>query len=394
VIGSETGDAQVEPFEIQVPEAVLEDLRERLARTRFPDQVNDADWSWGTDLETLRELCRYWREDFDWRAQEARLNAIPQVRTVIDGLSMHAIAAPSAEPDALPLVLTHGWPGSFAEFADIVEPLRDPRAFGADPADAFHVICPSIPGYGFSQASPTPGMTCRRVARMEAELVRRLGYERFGAQGGDWGSVIGGLLAALEPERCVGLHLNMVLAGPPRDVADPMAQVTEAEKAHLERSRASRFEVTGYEHLQGSRPQTAGYGLNDSPAGLAAWMIEKYRAWSDCGGDLESRFSRDALLTQITLYWVTGTITSSMRLYYETHHESERLSPGRVPTGVAVFPAEMIRAPRAWAEARYDIVHWTEMPSGGHFAALEEPDLLVQDIRAFFRKVRAGGARV
>jgi microsomal epoxide hydrolase len=379
----------VRPFRIEIPQAALDDLRDRLARTRFPDEVNDADWSWGTDLAYLKSLCRYWREDFDWRAQEARLNALPQITTTIDGLRLHAVHAPSPEPGALPLVLTHGWPGSFVEFAELVEPLRNPRAFGGDPADAFHVICPSIPGYGFSEAAQGPGMTCERVARMEAELVRRLGYERFGAQGGDWGAAISGLLAAVAPERCVGIHLNMVLSGPPRDVPDPMAGVTDAEKAHLEHSRADIFEVTGYQHLQGSRPQTAGYGLNDSPAGLAAWIVEKFRAWSDCGGDVESRFTKDQLLTNVSLYWLTGTITSSMRLYYETHHESDRLAPGRVPTGAALFPAEMIRAPRAWAEARYDIRQWTEMPSGGHFAAMEEPELLVQDIRSFFRLVRA-----
>ena len=385
--------AEPGPFRCEVPQQVLEDLRERLASTRWPDEINDADWSYGTDQATLRALCDYWRSDFDWRQSEAQLNAFPQYTTRIDGHELHFIDAPSPEPDALPLVITHGWPGSVFEFLEVIEPLRDPRAHGGQASDAFHVICPSIPGYGFSQAASEPGMHPRRVSQMIASLMGRLGHARYGAQGGDWGSVISQGLGVVDPEHCMGIHLNMISASRPND--DPMSGVSEEEKEIFERARRVREEEMGYFRIQSTRPQTLGTALNDSPAGLASWILEKFRAWSDCPSDgrgdepLFRVFTKDQLLANITLYWVTGTITSSTRLYLETVRATG-LSPiqHRVPLGCAAFPGELVRSPRAWVERQFDLRHWTEMPRGGHFAALEQPALFVDDVRAFFRKLR------
>jgi microsomal epoxide hydrolase len=382
---------EIERFRIRVPDAVLADLRERLARTRWPDALSGSGWSTGTDLAYLKELCAYWRDGFDWRAQEARLNRLEQFTTPIDGERLHFVHQRSKEPGALPLVVTHGWPGGVAEFTQIVGPLSDPAAHGGDPRDAFHVVCPSMPGYGFSGPTHSPGWDIRRVAAASAALMQRLGYARYGAQGGDWGAAASTQLAMLVPERLVGIHLNFVLAGPPQDGSDPFEGVTPEERAALAATEGFESEETGYQRIQGTRPQTLAYGLNDSPAGLAGWIVEKFRAWSDCKGDVESRFTKDELLTHVTIYWVTQTIHSSMRLYCET------MRGGRwgmtqhcvtVPTGCAIFPGEMIQPPRRWAERFYPIRRWTRMASGGHFAALEEPEALVDEIRAFFRELR------
>ena len=381
----------IEPFEIRVPDEVLDDLRERLARTRWPDQIEGSGWGYGTDLAYLKELCAYWRDGFDWRAQEAHLNRFPHFRTAIDGQPLHFLHHRSRSAAALPLLVLHGWPGSIAEFAKIIGPLADPEAHGGPARDAFHVICPSLPGYGFSGPTRTPGWDIRRIADAMAKLMARLGYERYGAQGGDWGAVAATQLGMIDAPHLAGIHLNMVLAGPPDGAADPMEGVTEPERQAL--ADLARFEddETGYQRIQGTRPQTLGYGLNDSPAGLAAWIVEKFRAWSDCGGDVESRFTKDELLTNITIYWVTQTINSSTRLYCETMRAGRwGLSGHRVgvPTGCAIFPKDAIRPPRRWAEAHYDVRRWSVMPSGGHFAALEEPEALVAEIRAFFRELR------
>jgi epoxide hydrolase len=386
------GDADaITPFRIDVPEEVLTDLRDRLRRTRWPDQIPGTEWVYGTDLTTLQDLCAYWADGFDWRAAEAELNQWPQFETGVDGLHVHFIHARSPHADAFPLVITHGWPGSVSEFLKILGPLTDPPAHGGDAADAFHVVAPSMPGYGFSGPTPRPGVDIRTVAQVNAALMARLGYARYGAQGGDWGAAASANLGLLDADHVAGVHLNLVTARPP-DPDNPTAGVEPAELAGLADLETFRREETGYQRIQGSRPQTLAYGLTDSPAGLAGWILEKFRRWSDCDGDVYSRFTRDELLTNITIYWVTGTINASTRLYYETMHSGRWFGGEQarveVPTGAAIFPGELFRPPRAWAEAAYNIQQWTVMPSGGHFAALEEPGLLVDDIRSFFRQVR------
>jgi microsomal epoxide hydrolase len=381
----------IRPFRIEVPDAVLADLKARLAHARFPHQPEGMGWDYGADTNYVQQLCAHWRDGFDWRAAEARFNAFPQYLTEIDGEQTHFYHVRSPQPDALPLIITHGWPGSVAEFLDIFGPLSDPAAHGGDPRDAFHVVAPSIPGYGFSGPLRRPGFSIARAARVNAELMARLDYGRYGAQGGDWGSFISSQLAALFPERLVGLHLNF-LRTPPSD-ADTEDGLSEAERADLAYEREFFQWETGYQRIQGTKPQTLAHGLTDSPAGLAAWIVEKFHGWTDCGGDPEQAVSRDRMLENIMVYWVTGTIGSSMRLYYESMHGAGRIAfPERIetPTGHARFPKELARTPRRWAERRYNIVRWTQMPKGGHFAAMEQPGLLIEDIRAFFRPLRAG----
>ncbi len=381
----------IERFRIDVPDTVLRDLRERLGRARFPDQIEDAGWDYGTELHYLRELCEYWREKYDWRAQEAALNGFDHFATELDGQRVHFIHQRSREKSAFPLVITHGWPGSVFEFHKILGPLVDPVAHGGDARDAFHVVCPSMPGYGFSGPTKERGWDVRRVAELEAKLMARLGYSRYGAQGGDWGAIVTTQLGLLDAAHVAGIHLNMVVAGPPPGVANPAEGLSPKELQALGDMGAFQKSETGYQQIQGTKPQTLGYGLNDSPVGLAAWIVEKFRSWSDCGGDVERRFTKDELLTNVMIYWVTQTINSSVRLYCETMR-SGRFGPAdarvEVPTGCAIFPKEIIRPPRRWAEARFNVKRWTEMPAGGHFAALEEPERLVDDVRAFFREVR------
>jgi pimeloyl-ACP methyl ester carboxylesterase len=373
----------IRPFEIEVSDAVLADLRERLARTRWPDQLPGAGWEYGTELAYLKSLCETWRTAYDWRAHEGALARWPQFETTIDGQRLHFVHARSKRADAFPLLLTHGWPGSIVEFQKILPLLVAPDAG----ADAFHVVCPSLPGYGFSGPTRERGWDPERIARAELELMRRLGYARYGAQGGDWGSLVTSWVGKLDPAHCAGIHLNMLIAPPPPDAAAP----TPDEQQRLARSASFQNEGTGYQAIQGTRPQTLAYGLTDSPAGLAGWIVEKFRAWSDCHGDVESVFTRDELLTNLTVYWVTGTINSSMRLYYEMR-KSARMpfadGPITVPTGVALFPKELYNAPRAWAERVYAIRHWTVFDAGGHFAAMERPAELAADLGAFFRTVR------
>jgi len=379
----------IEKFEIRIEDEVLDDLRRRLAATRFPDQIPGTSWDYGSDLEYLKGLVGYWLDKFDWRAQERRLNEFDHFKTVIDGVDIHFIHQRSAEDDATPLLLTHGWPGSFVEFADLIGPLTDPAAHGGDPADAFHVVIPSLPGYGFSGKPTETGYNPERMADVLAGLMERLGYDRYGAQGGDWGAIISRSLAGNYSDRLIGLHSNFMTAGPPRGGA-PREGVSDEERERRAGRSAALADGRGYQSIQGSKPQSLGYGLNDSPAGLAAWIVEKFHAWSDNDGNVESAFTKDEMLTNITLYWVTETITSSARLYYESGNTRPTRAVGfiDVPTGVAVFPKEISFTPRAWAEASYNIVHWTRMPRGGHFAALEEPELLIDDVRTFFRGLR------
>ena len=379
---------KVTPYEIKIDASVLTDLKTRLSMARFPDELEGVGWDYGTELGYLKELTAYWRDDFDWRAQEAMLNAFDQFTTEIDGLNIHFIHQRSKEPDAMPLIITHGWPGSIVEFTKIIGPLTDPVAHGGKAEDAFHVVCPSMPGYGFSDRPTEAGFDARKIAGVNAKLMARLGYDRYGAQGGDWGSVITQWMARDDPNHVAGIHINMVTAGRPRGVENPNEGVPEEEIRRFEERREWFAEERGYSGIQGTKPQTLGYGLNDSPVGLAAWIVEKFRTWSDCNGDVEASFTKDEMLTNIMIYWATQTITSSTRLYYESRHVSHADERIETPTGCAIFPKEIMNPPRKWAEARFNIVHWTEMPRGGHFAAMEEPELLVDDLRLFFGQLR------
>jgi pimeloyl-ACP methyl ester carboxylesterase len=381
-------DDEIRPFRVEVADAVLEDLRDRLARTRWPDQIPNSSWEYGTDIEYLRDLCEHWQTKFDWRVQEERFNRWPHFLTDVDGQQVHFIHARSPEPDALPLLITHGWPGSVSEFLDVIEPLRDPRSHGSDPATAFHVVCPSIPGYGWSGPTFEPGWDVKRVAEAWKVLMARLGYDRYGVQGGDWGAFISAQLAALDSERVVGLHSNLLLAFPSN--ATEIA-LTEQEAADLAAAGEFMQRGSAYQEIQGKNPQTLGYGLTDSPAGLAGWIVEKFWAWTDHDGDVEQAVTRDQLLTNLTVYWVTNTINSSVRLYCESQRTGRFGAQGetvRVPTAAAVFPREIFRIPRAYAEASFNLVRYTRFDRGGHFAALEEPDLYIEDVQTFFREVR------
>jgi pimeloyl-ACP methyl ester carboxylesterase len=378
----------IERFTIHIDESVLEDLRDRLARTRFPDQIEGTGWECGIPIGYVRELVEYWRDTYDWRAQEARLNRFAHFRTRIDGQSIHFIHARSAHADAFPLLLMHGWPGSIVEFLDVIPPLVEPEAHGGRATDAFHVVAPSLPGYGFSEPTHTPGWDVRRIARAYIELMCRLGYMRYGGQGGDWGAQVATRIGAMDPEHCAAIHLNMPLASRPKDPGP----LTEEEKADLAAMAHFQREESGYALEQGTKPQTLGMALNDSPAGLLAWLVEKFRAWSDCGGHPENAFTRDQLITNVMLYWVTQTITSSARLYWESRHSGvweEEPEYVAVPTGVARYPREeVLRFPRPWVERHYNVTHWAVMPRGGHFAAMEQPALFVEDVRTFFRTLR------
>lgn len=378
----------IEAFEIRIDDAILDDLRRRLAGTRLPDQIEGTGWEYGIPVDYLRELVDYWRDDYDWRAEESRLNAFPHFTTRLDDQSIHFIHARSTHPDAFPLLITHGWPGSLVEFLDVIPRLTQPEAHGGDPADAFHVIAPSLPGYGFSEPTRSPGWDVPRIARAWIELMDRLGYGRYGAQGGDWGAQVATRIGAFDPGHCVGIHLNMPIGVRPEEAVE----LSDEDKADLAAMARFQSEESGYAMQQGTKPQTLGVALNDSPAGLLAWFVEKFRGWSDCDGHPEKVFSRDQLITNAMLYWLTQTAASSMRLYWESRHGgmwSEKPAFVTVPTGVARYPKEVVRFPRSWVERQYNVTHWVDMPRGGHFAAMEQPELFVEDVRSFFRTVRS-----
>jgi pimeloyl-ACP methyl ester carboxylesterase len=369
-------------FRIEVPETELLDLRERLERTRWPEAEPVDDWSQGVPLAYMQDLCEYWAHGYDWRATEARLNALPQFRAEIDGLGIHFIHLRSTNPDALPLILTHGWPGSIVEFSKVLEPL----------SDDFHVVCPSLPGYGFSDKPARTGWGIERIARAWIELMARLGYDRYGAQGSDWGTSISASIAQQDPEHVVGIHLTPPLAPP-----DPatLGQLTERERAALAAIEHSSEWDSGYSQMHATRPQTIGYSLVDSPAGLCAWIVEKFWAWTDCDGHPENALTRDEILDDLMLYWLPRTGASSARLYWESIRQVNQWISGTatdtvtVPTGCSIFPKELQRPSRRWAEKRFlDIRHWNELDRGGHFAAYEQPELFVDELRAFFRHVR------
>jgi len=381
----------VQPFKIEVPEETLADLKERLAQTRWPDELPGTGWDYGTNMAYLKELVDYWQNSFDWRAQEEAINRFSHFKADVDGLGIHFIHQKGVGPDPMPLVLTHGWPGSFFEMSKITPLLADPASHGGDAADAFHVVTPSMPGYGFSDHPTKPGMHVLRVSDLWVKLMKDgLGYDRFGAQGGDWGASVTAYLGFAYPENLIGIHLTSMVRPTPY-MGPGSTPLSQAEQALLKQREEWMQAEGGYSHIQGTKPQTLSYGLNDSPVGLAAWLVEKYRSWSDCGGDVESRFTKDELLTTITIYWAAQIINSSTRLYYETARhpwdmkQGERIS---VPAAMAVFPGEISLPPREWGERSYNVQRWTEMPCGGHFAALEEPERLAEDIRAFFRPLR------
>jgi pimeloyl-ACP methyl ester carboxylesterase len=379
-----TAETGITPFRIDIPQTDLDDLRSRLDRTRWPDQLPGVGWDYGIPLQYVQQLAEYWRTGYDWRVHERRLNEFAQFTTTIDGQRVHFLHVRSPEPDALPLIITHGWPGSIVEFLNIIGPLTDPRAHGADPADAFHLVVPSIPGFGFSGPTRETGWNVNRVARAWDELMQRLGYPRYGAQGGDWGSAISRELGVAFTEHLIGVHLNMLFAGP-SDLPD----LTAEEKARLQALQKFRSTGSGYSAIQSTKPQTLAYGLTDSPAGQLAWITEKFGEWTDDGLPDEA-VDRDQLLTNVMLYWVTATAGSSARLYYEAAHSGRwgAPAPSAAPTGVAVFPRDIVPPVRRLAELSNNIVRWSEFDRGGHFAAMEEPDLLTGDVRDFFRQLR------
>jgi pimeloyl-ACP methyl ester carboxylesterase len=377
------------PFAIHVPDPVLADLQARLERVRWPDEPPEADWRYGTSLAYMKTLVEHWRERYDWRAHEARLNRLKQFTVDLHGVELHFVHEPGVGPAPMPLLLSHGWPGSIVEFERILPMLADPARFGGDPRDAFTVVAPSLPGYGFSFRPNQPRFGVEEIADVFAALMSDvLGYRRFGAQGGDWGAFVTSRLGLVYPDRLAGIHLNLLAVR--RDGEAPLAPTPE-ERTYLDQLKRWLREETGYQWIQGTKPQTLAYGLTDSPVGLAAWIVEKFRTWSDCGGDVERRFSKDTLLTNVMLYWVTGAINSSFWPYYARFHRPWPIPEGKrvaVPTAYAAFPREILLPPRAWAERAYDVRRWTIMEAGGHFAALEEPEALAADVRAFFRDLR------
>jgi len=376
---------EVRPFRIKVSDAELEELRRRLRATRWPERETVEDWSQGIPLAYVREVCEYWAEKYDWRAREERLNAFPQFRTTLDGLGIHFVHVRSPHAEALPLVMTHGWPGSIVEFHKVIGPLSDPTAHGGEARDAFHVVCPSLPGYAFSDKPEKAGWSAKRIGAAWAELMSRLGYERYVAQGGDWGSLVTTQIGIQDPEHCAGIHVNMVAGRPdPEQLGD----LTEQEKAALASLQYYNDWDSGYSKQQSTRPQTLGYGLVDSPAGQAAWILEKFWAWTDCDGHPENALTRDELLDNVMLYWLPAAGASSARLYWESFRGG-LADEVRVPTGCSIFPKEIMRPSRRWAEKRYtNIVYWNELEKGGHFAAFEQPEAFVEELRACFRHVR------
>ena len=378
---------EITPFRIDIPQADVDDLRARLVRTRWPAELPGTGWEAGVPVGYLRNLATYWADGYDWRASEARLNAFPQFTTVIDGQTVHFLHVRSPEPDALPLVITHGWPGSIAEFINLIGPLTDPARFGGDPAEAFHVVAPSLPGFGFSTPLSGPGWDTRRVAGAWAVLMARLGYDRYGAQGGDTGSIVTPELGRIDSEHVIGLHVNNLGTFPSGDPAE-LADLSEADQARLALLQRHGQDGSGYAILQSTRPQTLSYALTDSPAGQLAWIVEKFKEWTDPAASLpEDAVERDLILTDVSLYWLTATAGSSARIYYEGARNWGQAAPrSEVPTAVAVFPGDITLRPLA--ERDHNVVRWTEFSRGGHFAAMEAPDLLAGDVRAFFRQFR------
>jgi len=381
-------DAEIKPFKYEAPQSALDDLKERLKRTRWPERETVKDWSQGVPLDKLKPLVEYWRTDYDWRRGEARLNGFAQFRTKVDGLNIHFLHVRSKHENALPILFTHGWPGSVCEFLKVIDPLTNPTAHGGRAEDAFHVVAPSLPGFGFSDKPAERGWNSERIAKAWVELMRRLGYKRYVAQGGDWGSIVTTTLAQQRPEGLVGIHLNMPFVFPD---PIPTTGLSKAEQKAVDAFKRFQTDGFGYFALQSTRPQTVGYALADSPVGQAAWIYEKLHAWTDSKGDPESVLGRDEMLDNIALYWLTDTAASSARIYFEHAGVVGKGNTGRVelPVGCSVFPGEIVPAPRSWAERFYPkLIHWNELDRGGHFAAWEQPALFTKEMRDCFRSLR------
>jgi pimeloyl-ACP methyl ester carboxylesterase len=376
---------EIRPFQIQVPDSELEDLKRRLAATRWPDAEPVSDWSQGIPRAYLQEVVAYWAEKYDWRSREAYLNSFPQWKTEVDGLGIHFVHVRSPEENALPLVITHGWPGSIVEFHKVIGPLADPVAHGGRAEDAFHVVCPSLPGYGFSDKPTSTGWGVGKIADTWGALMRKLGYERYVAQGGDWGAMVTTCIGARDPEHCLGIHLNMPIAPP---TPDSLESLTEFEQSALAGINHYNDKDSGYSKQQSTRPQTIGYALVDSPAGQAGWILEKFWSWTDCDGHPENVLSRDELLDNVMLYWLPGTGASSARLYWESFN-SPPFDPVDVKVGASIFPKEIFRSSERWVKARFPkLVHYNALPKGGHFAAFEQPETFVDEVRACMRHMR------
>lgn len=375
----------IEPFRIAIADEALADLRRRLAATRWPDASTVDDWSQGTPLGYLQDLCAYWREGYDWRAREARLNRFPQFRTQLDGLGIHFIHLRSPHAQARPLVMTHGWPGSMVEFQKVIGPLTDPTAHGGEAADAFHLVCPTLPGYGFSDKPTLPGWGVERIADAWHALMQRLGYPHYFAQGGDWGASVSTQIGLRHAGPCRGIHLNMAVVPPDRSTMDSL---TAAEQHALAVMQHYQDWDSGYAKQQSTRPQTLGYGLADSPSGQAAWILEKFWAWMDCNGHPENVLTRDELLDNVMLYWLNNAAASSARLYWQSFNR-RNTDPVSLPVGISSFPKDIFLTSRRWAEKRFtNLVYWNELDRGGHFAAFEQPEAFVRELRACFGRMR------
>ena len=384
----------VNPFTINVSDNVLEDLQKRLSLTRWPDEIPGSGWGYGTNLDYLKELVSYWQNDFDWKFQEKKLNELNHFTSQVKGLNIHFVHEKGKGPNSIPIVITHGWPSTFFEMHKIIPRLTDPAAYGGDPSDSFDVIAPSLPGYGFSEASKTSGMDVKAVAAIWDELItKELGYPKYAVHGGDIGAGVTANLGYFHHKNTYGIHLTAVTRPMPY-LGENSKSLTDAEQDHLNQRLDWEQKEGAYGHMHRTKPQTLSYGLNDSPVGLAGWIVEKYRSWSDCGGDIESKHTKDELLTNIMIYWATGTIGSAVRMYRENNGENNvqwTLAEGdqiSAPTAVAIFPHDLSTPPKEWAERSFNLQNWTNMSKGGHFAALEEPDLLVEDIQTFFRTLR------
>lgn len=371
------------PFRIRVDQQALDDLHFRLERTRWQDPIPDSGWTYGADQDYIAELCDYWRTEYDWRNAEARINAHPQFIAPVDGVDLHYLHVRGKGPNPFPLLLLHGWPGSIWEFMEVIGPLTDPASVGGDPADAFDVVVPSLPGFGYSGKPRTPGWGVTRIAGAMNELMARLGYRRYGTQGGDWGGIISAQLGADFPGSCVAIHVNQTVAQLPADIpADALPWAAQFGKYAAEEM--------AYAEIQGTKPDSLTLAQNDSPAGLAAWIVEKFRSWGDTHGDIESSFSKDTLISNLMLYWLPQSVGSAARIYYEMRRDAAAMAfpPVPVPTGVAAFPGEPFSMPQPITELRYNVTRWTAMPAGGHFAALEKPHSIIDDVRSFYRDHR------
>jgi pimeloyl-ACP methyl ester carboxylesterase len=378
----------VERFHIHVSDELLDDLQYRLQHIRWPEQLENSGWERGTELRYLQSLVSYWKDHYDWRKQESKLNRFAQFTCEIDEINVHFIHERGKGPHPLPIILTHGWPDSYLRYEKMIPLLTDPASYGGNPEDSFDVIVPSLPGFGFSSQPASPGINNFHVAEMWTKLMTELGYNKFAAAGGDMGSGVTRYLAANFPERLVGIHLTDV--GIIRSLlnSNDSEHLSEEERQYKIKAATWIAQEGGYISIQSTKPQTLAYGLSDSPVGLAGWILEKFRSWSDCDGDLSQRFSEDELLTHIMIYWVTNSIGSTAQMYFENSHSLPPLGRIEVPTGMALFSADMLLPPKEWAERNLNITRWTSMPRGGHFTALEEPELMADDIRAFYRPLR------